>query len=476
VIELLVRWPNAGHVLLGNPSVTTLVDGAGTPATLAVPGQSLFRIPDGSEHVLVKVQFKPSLPIPGKGSTAFVTLEADQGYLVDGNTLRPDATPFRMVNGNIIVQNVHPLIDTISAGNAAAGLTVAEVRTEFVDCTAVWEQIAERNLWLEWNHDREREGEVVMIGATGSTPPLWMVNFRRTLEPPSPEVGALVFFRPTLQYHYETVFDPRHPIGQFNINRYLLAPRDPNQLYVLDGAQYDRGSISWWYVGSVIPLRAGFQRALLRSGKPMVMLHPWPQHGNDYGEATTGKLPVLVQGILRMLRGAGYIGINHPHLVPGRLGLAGYSAGGPPTVAALFNNRHLVRELYLSDPNDMPAAPPFLIQWAATTPDFRLRMTGSNHFATMTAIQRAVTQRVSGEAGDLFLTAQPASSTFWNPVSKGGSPYWNFVIQKHPEMQQDFAVRHQFTVFGGPSIEIDATGRITDNVTWLEDFLKSSGF
>ena len=50
----------------------------------------------------------------------------------------PDPLPFRMENGDVVSQNVHPLIDTSGAANAAAGLTVAEVRTEFVDLSAMW--------------------------------------------------------------------------------------------------------------------------------------------------------------------------------------------------------------------------------------------------------------------------------------------------------------------------------------------------
>ena len=138
-IRLQVKWPNAASPLLQNPSVTVSVDDVEVAAVLQAPGNHQFDIPNGSTSLRLAVEFKPSLPIfPGVEPIDFVVLSADQAYIVDGNTLTPDPLPFRMVNDQLISQNVHPLIDTVSAGNAMAGLTILEVRTEFVDMTEMW--------------------------------------------------------------------------------------------------------------------------------------------------------------------------------------------------------------------------------------------------------------------------------------------------------------------------------------------------
>src|SRR5262245_41928241 len=143
-IRLQVRWPNAGSPLLQNPTVTVLANDADVPAISQAPGKHEFDLPDGTVSVRVAAEFQPTLPV-AKGKTVdVVSLTADQAYVVLGTTFVPDPLPFTMVNGEIISQNVHPLIDTISTGNAKVGMTIVEIRTEFVDMTEMWRARADQ--------------------------------------------------------------------------------------------------------------------------------------------------------------------------------------------------------------------------------------------------------------------------------------------------------------------------------------------
>lgn len=474
-IQLQVRWPNPGHELLSKPKIQLLVDEADTPPTSVQQGRWQFEIPDGSAHVLLKVEFVPTLPLKA-GLIDFVVLQADQAYIVEGTTLHPDPTPFRLVNGEMIAQNVHPLIDLVSAGNAVAGLATAEVRTEFVDVTQVWKTIVNRDLWDVYEVDKEREVMFVAVAATGSTPPLWFAAFPMDLEPPSSDVGTLVFFRPSVDKSYNAVREADPMEVQFGLSRYLLAPRHPDDPFILRGEPLPRGEQSGFQItGEWFALRCSFQRALIRSGKPVVMLHPWPQGGTQFGDASSAKLPHLTQGILRLLRGAGYVGANHPEITPGRMGLSGYSAGGPSTIAAFRANRHLVRELYLFDPVQLATGAPHVIQWATKTDDFRLRMTGASSWPSVKGIYESVKKSVGPEAAELALTARPMDPSAWDTEANGGWRWWNYMIEKKPQYRYSWEYQHQFVVFGGEEFEM-SDGRVVHYTTFLEDFLKGSGY
>jgi hypothetical protein len=478
-IRLQVKWPNAKSPLLQNPTVTVLADDADLPAISQAPGLHQFDIPDGTLSVRVAVQFQPALPV-GQGRTSEeVVLSADQAYVVLGTTLIADPLPFRMVNGQIIGQNVHPLIDTISTGNAPSGLTIVEVRTEFVDVTAMWRVRANQDALDVFDAETERDISLTAIGATGSTPTMWFASFPLGLTPPSAEVGTLVFFRPSVTKSYKQPFEVDGFETQHALNRYLLSPRDSRSPVIVRGEAKPRSADSFFFVAgptSPIFLRASFHRALAQSGKPIVLLQPWPQGGTNFGDAATARLPKLLKGILRFLRGMGFIAPNLPNVTPGRLGLAGYSAGGPATFAALRANAALVRELYLFDPMFMVTAADAVIQWATRTPDFRLRMTGEVAFGSMHAVRGVVQRRVSGEAGDAFVTALPETKARYRTVEEGGWPWWNFAIGFIPEARFDFHNHHQFVLYGGAEFETAADSTVTSFTPFMEQFLKASAF
>jgi hypothetical protein len=473
-IRLQVRWPNPNSPMLGVPTVIVTADDAPIASVSEAPGNHQFDIPDGTATVQLDVEFKPTVPTRLGGQGAFVVLKADQSYVVDGTTLQVDPSPFRMANGELITQNVHPLIDTTSTGNAIAGVTIAEVRTEFVDATAMWRARADPALLAIFDAEREVEIAFVVIGATGTNPPMWFATFPVGLEPPTPEVGTLVFFRPTVSA-YTQVFNAAPKETQERLNRYLLTPRDSRSPIFVNGVPQAPDPDSFFFHSNEFFARTSFQRALVLSGKPIVLLQPWPQ-GTVFGDAQTAKLPKLLNQILRFLRGMGHIAANQPTVSLGRLGLSGASAGGPGIFGALRGSLSLVRELYLFDPRFLSTAADVIIQWAARTPDFRLRMTGEIAFASMHAIEASVKQRVTGEAGDLFLTALPETKARWETVAKGGWPWWNFFIAFHPEDRQDSFAHHQFVIFGGVEFETLPDGTVARFTTFMEDFLKGSGF
>jgi hypothetical protein len=478
-IRLHVKWPNASHLLLQNPTVTVLVDDAAITALSQAPGDHQFDIPDGSLSVRVTVDFK----VRGNDRTgaAFesVVLAADQAFVVLGSTLVPDPLPFRMVNGEIVSQNVHPLIDVISTGNVVAGVSIAEVRTEFVDVSFVWRVVAHPGQLAEFDADTEREIAFVAIGATGNTPPVWFASFPLGLSPPAPEVGTLVFFRPSATSGYTRIGNMNGFEVQAALNRYLLSPRDSRTPLIVNGAAQRRDPQNFFFVdGPTAPifLRASFQRSLAQSGKPIVMLHPWPQGGTNFGEASTAKLPTILKGILRFLRGMGFIGGSFANTTPGRLGLAGYSAGGPATYAALRANAAFVRELYLFDTMFLVGAADAVIQWATRTTDFRLRMTGEVSFASMHAIRNSVLKRVSGEAGDAFVSALPETKARYLTEPEGGWAWWNFAIQKIPEDRFNFDNHHQYVLYGGTQFEVGPDATVLSFTPFMEEFLRGSGY
>jgi len=456
--------------------VTVTADGGALSPFDSKPGKVVFDVPIGTSNVNLQVTFTSQL-----GGVSSTVLQADQAYTMNGTVLQVDPTPFSLQNGQLVSQNVHPLIDSVSGGNAAFGITLAEVRTEFVDVTQIWRAVSQPSSVREFDAEHETLGTLVAIGATGASPPLWFVSFASGLEPPSPDVSCLVFFRPALHYTYATVDDPRHGNnnGMFNVNRFLLAPRNPDQPIFTQGEFRSRPNWTWNRFArptgddDFIWLRASFERALLNSGLPLVMVHPFPTDGLNFGAAQTADLPKALAGIIRMLRGLGFCASTQEKVTLGRLGLAGYSAGGSGVFASLKANRQIVKELYLFDCQETATNAPFVIQWARSTSDFRLRMTGSNQWASNTSIKNSVVDFLGSDDG---ITASPDSLNFWNPASQGGSPWWDFVLKDTANLRFNGDARHQFVLFGGNSFSLDPNSPEPVTTTYLEEFLSGSGF
>ncbi len=476
MIQFRVQWPNAGHVLLAGPVIDVLADDASVTAVSQALGRHDFEIPDGTAKVQLLARFTAGLPLfVPENLEPFTVFDASQIYRVEQDALIAETAIITSPDGVDASRTVHPLIQTVSAANALSGVAVAELRTEFLDITAHWFENApsrESNLNAA---DTEPDNEFVALAATGVQPPLWFAHFPKGMDPGAPETSVLAFFRPHAHYTYGTAFDLRHfDRGLQDLNRYLLAPKD-HEPVELDGVP-TTASERFPFADPYYPLRIGWQQAVLRSGKQMVVLHPWPTSGLQFGAALTSALPAVIDQILVFLHGTGRAGASQPHLELGRLGVAGFSAGGPPAVQAMKANRSRVKEMYLFDPFPFLPEMPFVIDWAFKTPDFRLRMTGANFWGQCETVRRAVVAGVSGEAGDLFVTLRPTSLVVFKPENKGGSHYWNYVIHTQPDLQSAPHVHHQFAAFGGDELESDENFDMLSNKTWLEEFLVESAF
>lgn len=474
MIQLRVRWPNPGHVLLANPQLELQVDGAPLQPLASGLGTRDFQIPDGAARVELQASFTASLPAVG-ANLDFILWEATQSWTIDGDALVPEQAVLTDGQAVDVSRAVHPLVQTSSAANALSGVAVVELRTEFVDITDHWFLNAPSVDSGLNAADQEDGSQFVALAATGAQPPLWFAHFPRGLEPPAPETSVLAFFRPHGHYSYTTAFDPAHSRrGLQDLNRYILAPKDHGDFDIGNGPQ--RFEERFPFADTYYPLRVGFQQAVLRSEKPLVVLHPWPTGGLNFGDALTPKLPGLIDQVLRFLQGTARIGANQPDLTLGRFGVAGYSAGGPSAVQAMKANRSRVKEMYLFDPFPFVPEIPFVVDWAFKTQDFRLRMTGANFWGQMETVRRTVVAGVTGEAGDDFVTLRPTSPSFYKPEAQGGGHYWNYVVHTQPALVSAPHVQHQFAIFGGDFVQEDADFNMVDNVTWLEEFLSRSGF
>ncbi len=422
MIKLRVQWPNAGHPLLAKPDIAVRVDGNVLPALSQAPGQHDFEVPDGAAAVELQAVFRADLSVGDfdeetfeERLKSFDLLRMQRDFVVVGEALLPQRAVITGPGGSDASRVVHPLVQSVSAANAISGAALVQLRTDFVDMTAHWLEAAperERVLFLA---DQDPDSDFVAAAATGAQPPLWFAHFRRGLEPPAPETRVLVFFRPHGHYTYDKANDIRHLArGLQDLNRYLLAPKDLDDAFEFDGLKLGRVEERFPLIDSYYPLRIGWQQAVIRSGKPLVVLHPWPTGGLRFGDALTSRLPSRIEEILRFLQGTGRVGLSHDALTLGRLGLAGYSAGGPPAAAAMKANRTLVKEMHLYDPFPFAAEIPFVVDWALRTEDFRLRMTGANFWGQMETLRRTVVAGVGAQVGARQRPSGPSAraSTF----------------------------------------------------------------
>ena len=490
MINFRVQWPNASHVLLATPTIDVKVDDAPLAALVQLPGLHDFQIPDGASKVELLVTFSATLvfiqrvtfdpdtfdPIVEPDTlNPFTLFQAGQNYRVEQDALIADTAVIFGTGAVDFTRTVHPLIQTVSAANAVSGVAVAEVRTEFLDITAHFLANADETDAEIRAIDTEPESDFIALASTGAQPPLWFAHYPKDVDTGTPTISVLTFFRPHGHYTYATAFDMSHrQRGLSDLSRYLLAPKDQAPIDLVRGPT--RREDRFTFADPFYPLRIGWQQAVLRSGKQMVVLHPWPTSGLQFGAALTSKLPIVADQILRFLHGMGRIAASQPTVQMGRMGVAGYSAGGVPAVQAMKTNRSRVKELYLFDPFPFIPEIPFVIDWAFKTQDFRLRMTGANFWGQCETVRRTIIAGLSGEAGDAFVTLRPVSLAVFKPEDKGGGHYWNYVIHTQPQMQFDFNVHHQFAAFGGDQLEFDDDFAMISNTTWLEEFLTNSGF
>ena len=465
-LKVQVRWVNPRSVLLPDGLAKIDLSGGGTRQTSQGEGMREFEVPDGTASVDLKAQFSARFgPVTlDSGITVpaeeHVVWEAKQSYeIANGTELKPKAD-FTSSGG-------HPLVETTSASSVNGAAQIL-LRTEFVTLGHFWKKYADDvGGYLA---ERDRGAKLIVLGYTGGKPLIWFASVPKALEkPPSSLVSCLVFYRPAND-GYQKV-DQQHDMSR--LNRFLLAQvpgsNDHKKAEIFKPYRPPPGqSPIYGY------LRCGFEHALVQSGKPAVILHPWP-HGDDFGEAKGSRLPTLAAWAIRYLWGTLAIDTfnERPFIRLGRLGLSGFSAGGQamwPTLKAVGDR---VQEVYSFDANGIDTAA--VIQWFGQSPTTRcLRMTGGYQIAAHQAIKLAI-ERSSGATSRV--TAWPSSPAAYDA---GNTPAWEQALSLLPDLppkkwqslvRKEDGYRHQFAVFGGSGAVSGGT-----YVSFLQEFLQGSDF
>ena len=454
-LKLRVTWPNAGTTLLPEKlaDVRAEVGGSPLPLTSQSTGVREFDIPAGATRVVLKASFSVAFKAVGSsGPMTRVVLKAEQPYdVVDGGTkLEPVNLP-AYVKG-------HPLVETHVA-SGANGAALARLRTEFVNITPFWMEYADSSSSAEYIVDHEPGTELVALGFTGGDPKIWFASVPAAcVAPPRPDISCLVFYRPA---HYEyTRVDQPHEMG--GLNRYLLKWTDNPAADYSKRDMFSKDTDGQPYVW----LRAGFEDALTRSAKAVVMIHPWAS-GLSYGQSAGPELPALAESVIRLLWAEQKIARNRGAIRLGRLGLAGYSAGGLTLWGALQANEPRVSEVYSFDARGAAASAGATLRWfqsKATTAC--LRMSGGHQIVAHQAIKNSIEKLLGGPTARV--TALPKSSQAYD---LGANPLWDYVLKELPALQTIPDVWHQFAICGGfPALP----GPFAQ--TFFLSFLKDSDF
>ncbi|EYF00476.1 hypothetical protein [Chondromyces apiculatus] len=465
-LRVRVKWPNAGTPLLPEAHADVQLEAGGAPLPIAHrgPGVREFEVPEGTAKVTLKARFVAAL---GGVTLADGTAVPPQKHEV----LRVEQ-PYDVVEGETTLAPVnlpayikgHPLVDTSAVANVR-GAVLLQLRTEFVDITPFWKAYALHH--GEYARDRTDRVTLVVVGSTGASPLIWFACVPDACHAPlRPGISALVFFRPS-NYAYSRVDEPHDAFG---LNRYLLAPvatdeidpAAPPPYWARDQFTADpQGSLWAW-------LRCGFERALASSGKPAVLLIPWPS-ALDFGRATSAELPVLAEGVIRLLWATQRLAKQRGAIHLGRLALSGYSAGGLGLWAAFANNLERTGEVYAFDARGTQANAGMAVKWFNDKPSRKLRLTGGFQLTANEGIRRAI-EKLGGSLAGRF-SRLPADEKAYAP---GATAYWDHACALidaayRPGIMAEPAYWHQYAVFGGDMID-----PAFPVATFLELFLRAS--
>lgn len=475
MIKLQIRWPNAGHALLqGRTFSINKNDDQPIEPSSEAPGLVTYDLDDDVTQIDMMLLFMPELPLHDKAKTTKPTVvwDAKQTFRIENNVLIADTAPVGMfTRQQEWTTTLHPLIDLVSVDMAVSGIAVMELRTEFVDLTD-WVTTVSGTYWTYFMADNPPGNRLAFLGATKAQPPVWVVHCPEDMAPANPETDALVFYRPGQLNPYTTATDAKNKMILWFIARYLFVPSGSATVDTPSGSMPAMAERGDKMTRTFLALRVGMMDAVIRSGRKVVAIHPWPTASVIMGDAGDARLPRRCDEVLRFMQGRGMIGAGQENLRLGRLGLSGYSMGGDALYPALQANRTRVSELYLFDPNNTATYAPYVIDWGRKTKNFRLRMMTSLHWVSMAATQKTLIGAMTGEAGDLFMSLYPPNpGTFWNAIENGGDPAWSRVTVGEGINLADWNWRHQFAMFGGELDEAHPFLR-----TWLEIFLNGSGF
>lgn len=450
-ITLTVTWPNAGHTLLPDALAEVFIELANgellTPSARS-PGLRRFTVQPDAGRIILRAAF--SVAFEQVGAVPPLTAEvlrAEQALDVAGGSLKIGETP--------PFGACHPLVEGDIRPGAQPSI---RIRTQFVNITPFW--MAYARFADDYLEGRDPRVDLVALGHTGGDPKIWFASVPEACNtPPSPAMSCLVFYRPS-GATYDRI-DQEHDM--FGLNRYLLKPVDDASAIAWKRDKFalnpENGAPWLW-------IRCGFDDALARSGKAVFMLHPWPS-ALAYGASTTASLPSLAEGALRLLWAEQRLGRDRLGIHLGRLGLAGFSAGGLPLLEALAQNRGRVDEVYAFDARGVAERSSMLAAWMNERPSARLRMTGAHQLEANAAVVKAVARLPRGSELSANVTAVPQSAAAYEP---GVNPLWDYVLEDFPALRGDADARHQFAIFGG-YIATPGPFALTSLQRFLEDSL-----
>lgn len=438
-LQVRVAWANGGSALLpeAHAEVSLQAGGAALPVVSKAIGSRDFEIPTGTTDVVLEARFSVAFGAVGaEPPMQRMVWHARQPYKVDasGTAIEPVKLP---AYGNA----AHPLVETHAAA-AVNGAALIRLRTEFVNITPFWMAYAEDA--GEYVTEHHLKAGFVALGYTGGEPKIWFASFtERSLEPAKLDISCLVFFRP-MAYTIKRVDQKHH---MFGLNRFLLEPVAGTVVDEWKRDQFVHPVKTSGLPDPYIWVRSGFEDALDRCGKTVVMLHPWPS-GLAYGDASGGKLAGLAEAALRFLWAEQRIAKDRGPVRLGRLGLSAFSAGGRAMWTALTANADRVDEVYSFDAVGVADAAADVIRWFTGKPTSRcLRMSGGYQIAAHGAIKRGIEKLVGKTAR---VTADPPSA---KAFAAGANPLWDDVLTNVgsvvPLVRPDPRAWHQFTVFGG---------------------------
>jgi hypothetical protein len=454
-LQVRVTWLNPGSPLLPASLAEITVNGQ-APATKRV-GEWIWDFPTAPSTVAVSARFSVSFGQVGSAPPMTeVVWSATQSYTLGATIASTSQTAYA---------GAHPLVDTVTAASGNSAMLL-RLRTEFVDVTPFW--MAYASLADEYLTERDASLEkVVALGYTGGAPLLWFASFPLACKsPPKPQISCLVYYRQVGEMY--TRVDEPHQMNP--LNQVLLTPipksTEPRKADVF--LPYQKKP------GVVVPfesLRCGFEDAMNRSGKAVVMLHPWPS-GLAYGAAIGGGLTPLAASAIRFLWAIQRIGQNQGGIQLGRLGLSGYSAGAPTFWRALFLNP-LAQEAYSFDGTSTNVFKQQIVDWFNAAPTTRcLRMSSGHQIDTHNWIKNTI----DPGGTNTRVTALPTSSDGYTTTI---NPLWTYTLS---DLQTRFPATatviradpdywHAFAQFGGY-----ITGGGPQRVTFLQRFLADSDF
>ncbi len=468
---LFVEWSNPDHELLAEAATVELVVKlGGSPVQptdpSAIPRE--FVLPDGQGEVELSFVCRGNQSSPHAGGARPILLEATQVYRIAGTQLT-------------IEGEVHRLIDTSFVAGTWLTACLARVHTQFVDVTDYWfdqnhaKPKNKQTLGLDWAeiyeadhaHEDPADGSrLVVLGYTDGKPGLWFATVPSALRTPaSDRIGCLIYYRPANYSYTRVLDDPKH--SMYALDRYLLTTREDS----LGGKTASKfmDEIEVKHKQRDYPfLRVGMEQALRRSGKPVLLLKPWPS-GTDFGRAVTTDLPQIIEQALRFLWATQQLATNRSRIELGRLGLSGYSAAGYSLNVSFQRNQARVDELYAFDTVGMSTLSGTMQKWARR-PGVKGHLTGSVQRGTANATIEAIHRILlatgeSSRAGDFTVWPQGKILKVVEQIWASNA-WWMNATSKLPKLRNDGTARHQFAMFGGEQYDI----------SWLEQFLRASSF